>query len=274
MAAFQIGAAFAKGLFPAVGPQGAATLRLCLGGAMLLAIARAWRNWPRQAPLLPLVGLGTAMAGTILLFYLAIARLPLGVAIALQFLGPLAVAVLGSRRATDLVWAALAGSGVWLLVEPTPGEAALDPFGVVFALGAAAGWASYMLLGRVAGSAFGRSAAALSVSIAGLLVLPVGIAHAGTALLSVELLPLALAVALFSAAIPFSLELYALPRLPARTFAVFTSLEPAFAVLSGLIILGEVLAWTQLTGVSMVMFAAAGAAWHASEAPAKTAAVG
>jgi inner membrane transporter RhtA len=264
MACFQIGAAVAKGLFPAVGPQGATTLRLCLGGAMLLAVARPWRRWPRQAPLLPLIGLGVAMAGTILLFYLAIERLPLGVAIALQFLGPLSVAVLGSKRATDLLWAVLAGSGVWLLVGPTPGREALDLVGMVFALGAAAGWASYMLLGRITGSAFGRSAAALSVSIAGLLILPVGIAHAGTALMTVELLPLALAVALFSAALPFSLELYALLRLPARTFAVFTSLEPAFGVIFGFLILGEVLARTQLAGVSMVMLAAAGAAWRAA----------
>jgi inner membrane transporter RhtA len=268
MAAFQIGAALAKGLFPAMGPQGAATLRLCLGGAMLLAVARPWRNWPRQAPLLPLVGLGAAMAGTILLFYLAIERLPLGIAIALQFLGPLAVAVLGSRRLADLLWPLLAGLGVWLLVGPAPGEAALDPLGMLFALGAAAGWASYILLGRIAGGAFGSSAAALSVSIAGVLLLPAGIAHAGMSLLQVETLPLALGVALFSAAVPFSLELYALPRLPARTFAVFTSLEPAFAVISGLLILNEVLAWAQLAGVSLVMCAAAGAArW--SQRPAK-----
>lgn len=268
MACFQVGAAVAKGLFPAVGPQGATTLRLCLGGAMLLALARPWRHWPRQAPLLPLMGLGVAMAGTILLFYLAIQRLPLGVAIALQFLGPLTVAVLGSRRAIDVLWAMLAGSGVWFLIEPRAGEAVLDPLGMVFALGAAGGWASYMLLGRITGRAFGRSAAALSVSIAGLLILPIGVAHAGTALMKMELLPLALAVALFSAALPFSLELYALPRLPARTFAVFTSLEPAFGVIFGFVILGEVLAWTQLAGVSMVMLAAAGAAWRLVEAPA------
>jgi len=98
MAAFQVGAGLAKGLFPAIGPEGAASLRLCLGGAMLVALTRPWRNWPRAAPLLPLCGLGLAMAATILLFYLAIERLPLGVAIALQFLGPLAVAVLSSRR--------------------------------------------------------------------------------------------------------------------------------------------------------------------------------
>jgi inner membrane transporter RhtA len=214
-----------------------------------------------------LAGLALAMAGTILLFYLAIERLPLGITIALQFLGPLAVAVAGSRRRADLVWAMLAGLGVWLLVEPAPGRSALDPLGIVFALGAATGWASYILLSRVAGAAFGSSTAALSVTIAGVLLLPVGIAHAGASLLTLELLPLALAVALFSAAVPFSLELYALPRLPARTFAVFTSLEPAFAATAGLIVLNEVLALSQLAGVGMVMVAAAGAAWRASSPP-------
>jgi inner membrane transporter RhtA len=268
MAAFQIGAGLAKGLFPAVGPQGAATLRLFLGGALLLVVARPWRNWPKQAPLMPLAGLGLAMAGVILLFYLAIERLPLGIAIALQFLGPLAVAVLGSRRAIDLVWAALAGSGVWFLVGPGPAGPALDPVGLLYALGAAVGWASYILLGRTAGNTFGGSTAALSLSIAALLILPVGIAQAGTSLLDAELLPLAFAVALLSAAVPFSLELYALPRLPARTFAVFTSLEPAFAVISGFVILNEVLVWSQTAGVVMVMVAAAGSAWWAADAPA------
>jgi inner membrane transporter RhtA len=266
MAAFQFGASLAKGLFPAIGPQGAATLRLCLGGAMLMILTRPWRRWPAKAPLAPLFGLGAAMAATILLFYLAVERLPLAVAIALQFLGPLAVAVLGTRRLIDLVWAALAAAGVWSLVAPGLSPSRVDPTGVAFALAAAAGWACYILLGRSAGAAFGGATAALSVSIAGLLILPVGVAHAGGALLSPDLLPLAMGVALLSAAIPFSLELYALPRLPARTFAVFTSLEPAFGVLAGFLILGEVLAGTQIAGVAMVMTAAAGAAWRARQA--------
>lgn len=235
---------------------------------MLIAVARPWRNWPRDAPILPLLGLGLSMAVTILLFFLAIERLPLGTTVALQFLGPLSVAVFGSRRPTDLIWALLAGFGVWCLVGPAPHQAAVDHLGIVFALAAAGGWASYILLGRTAGASFGNSAAALSVSIAGLLMLPIGIGNAGTSLLTPELLPLAFTVALFSAAVPFSLELYALPRLPARTFAVFTSLEPAFAVISGFIILNEVLVWSQIAGVSMVIIASAGAAWRVAKPPA------
>lgn len=265
MASFQIGAALAKGLFPAAGPQGAAALRLCLGAAMLMALARPWRAWPRRAPLLPVLGLGASMAGAMLMLFLALERLPLGIAIALQFLGPLAIALFGSRRLTDLIWAALAAGGVWSIVGAGAGAAALDPAGVAFALGAAIGWAGYILCGRVAGAAFGTSTAALAVSIAAALVLPVGVHHAGASLASPALIPLALLVAALSTAIPFSLELYALPRMPARTFAVFMSLEPAFGVLSGLLILGERLTGAQTGGVAVVVLAAAGAAWSGVE---------
>jgi inner membrane transporter RhtA len=268
MAGFQTGAACAKTLFPAVGPQGAAALRLFLGALMLLAIARPWRNWPRPAPVLPLLGLGAATAGAVVMFYLAQSRLPLGIAIALQFLGPLAVAVFGTRRPIDLVWAAMAAGGVWCLVGAGAGASSVDLVGVAFALCAAVAWASYILCGRAASSAFGGSTAALAASIAAILVLPVGIAQAGTALLSPALLPMALLVALLSTAIPFSLELYALPRLPARTFATFTSLEPAFGVLSGWVLLGQHLAITQIAGVGVVIIAAAGAAWSSAGRPA------
>ncbi len=261
MAAFQIGAALAKTLFPAVGPQGAATLRLCLGAAMLMAIARPWRAWPRGAPILPVLGLGHSMAGAIPMFYLALDRLPLGVVIALQFLGPSGIALFGSRRPTDLIWAALAAGGVWCLSGAGPATLSVDLVGVAWALGAAGCWATYILCGRAASASFGTSTAALAVSVAAVLVLPVGVHHAGSALLSPALLPIALLVAVFSIAIPFSLEFYALPRMPARTFAIFMSLEPAFGVLSGLVILNERLAGAQISGVAMVMVAAAGAAW-------------
>lgn len=261
MAAFQGGAALAKGLFPAIGPEGAAALRLCLGGAMLVALIRPWRRWPRDAAVLPLGGLAFVMAATILCFYLAIDRLPLGIAIALQFLGPVSVAVAKSRKAADLIWPALAAGGIWLLVGFDSSGSRLDPLGIVYALGAAAGWAGYILVGKSAGTTFGASAAAISVSLAGLLLLPVGFWTAGPALFDPNLLPLALAVAMVAAAIPFALELYALPRLPAATFAVFTSLEPVFGVVFGLVMLGERLTAMQLAAVAMIVAAASGAAW-------------
>jgi inner membrane transporter RhtA len=268
-ACFQVGAAIAKGLFPHVGAPGAAALRLVLGSAMLLAWARPWRRWPANPRLLPLGLLGAATAGAILFFYLAITRLPLGLAIALQFLGPLAVAVLGSRRLLDLAWAALAAAGVWSLVGGDLGAGGLDPWGLASALAAGACWAGYILAGRHAAASFGRSTSALAACVATLFVLPVGVAQAGAALLDVALLPLALVVALVSVAIPFSLELYAMPRLPARTFSVLTSTEPAFGALFGFLVLHERLAAHQLAGVAAVMAAAAGAAWSSAREPAK-----
>ena len=244
---------------------GAATLRLCLGAALLIALARPWRGWPDRPAWLPLMGLGVAMAAVIVLFFLALERLPLGVVIALQFLGPLSIALVGSRCLTDLIWAALAALGVWCLVGTDSGSTRLDLVGVGFALGAAIGWASYIVLGRAASESFGTSTAALAVTVAALLVLPFGAHHAGAALLSPALIPMALLMALFASAIPFSLEMYALPRLPARTFAVFTSLEPAFGVLSGLLVLNERLAAGQISGVALVIIAAGGAAWSSRD---------
>jgi inner membrane transporter RhtA len=261
MVSFQVGAAFAKALFPAVGPQGAAALRIGLGAAALFAVLRPWRRWPRPAPVLPLVGLGVTTATAIVCFYQALTHLPLGVAIALQFLGPLAVAIFGSRRPSDLVWAGLAATGVWLMTGAAQGALAIDVGGLPWALGAAVSWALYILCGRIAAPAFGAATAPLAVGIAALIVLPVGVAHAGAALFDPALLPIAVPVAMVSTAIPFWLEVYALARMPARTFAIFTSLEPSFGVLAGLVVLREQLAIGQLAGVAAVIAAATGAAW-------------
>ena len=260
MAAFQIGAALAKELFPVIGPTGAAALRLLFGSLMLLALVRPWRNWPKRAPLASMLGLGLAMAGAIQMFYLAIDHLPLGIAIAIQFLGPLAIAVFGSRRTIDFLWAALAAAGVWCLVAIGATGERIDLVGVAWAVGAGASWAGYILLGRRVTASFGNATAAISVTIAALVIVPIGYASAGPALFSIELIPLALLVALFSAAIPFSLEFFAMPRMPPRVFAVFMSIEPAFGVLFGFLILHENLTPIQIAGIAMVIAAAAGAA--------------
>jgi len=258
MACFQVGAAAAKQLYPAIGPVGTASLRLVLGGAVLLVLVRPWRYWPARPPVLPLFGLGLCMAATLLCFYLAIERLPLGVALSIQIMGPLAVAIFSSSRALDLLWVALAGAGIWCLVGVGGAGLAIDPVGLGYALIAAMGWGGYILFGRVAGPAFGHGTAALAVSIAALLIFPFGFAKVGMGLFAPELLPMAMLVAMLSAAIPFSLELYAMPRIPARTFAVSMSLEPVFAVLAGLIFLGERLTLAQTAGVALVIAASAG----------------
>lgn len=261
-AAFQGGASMAKSLFPILGAQGTATLRIILGALMLLAVTRPWRGWPARAPLLPLLGLGLATAGAVLFFYLALGRLPQGVAIALQFLGPLGVAIAGSRRAADLIWTALAAAGVWGLVgHDMSSGTGLDLLGVFWALCAAGSWAAYIVWGQTATHAFGRATAPLAVAIAALVILPFGVAEAGADLLRLDLLPWALLVALVSTAIPFTLEMYALNRLPAKTFAVLTSLEPAYGALFGLLLLHETLALSQLGGLAAVIAAACGAAW-------------
>lgn len=267
MAAFQIGASIAKGLYPSVGPEGAAGLRLALGAAMLVVLVRPWRNWPKDAKLGPLIGLGVSAGAAVLFFYIANGRVPQAVAISLQFLGPLAVAVASSRRLSDLVWTALGAIGVWQLVGLGGIHGHVDPWGIASALAAGAGWGCYILCGRAAGAQFGGATAALATSIAALVVLPVGIVTAGSALLNPAIWPLALLVAVISTAIPFSLEIYAMPRLPARTFAVFTSLEPACGVLTGALILGQKLPLAQMAGVALVIAAAAGSAWTSRAVP-------
>ena len=268
MLGFQVGASLAKQLFPAVGILGTVTLRLTLSALMLLALVRPWRNWPRTAPVLPLLVLGVSVLAAVLFFYLAIGRLPQGMAIALQFLGPLTVAVFGSRRPRDLLWVGLAIGGGWLLLGAGLSLNGIDPLGVAWALCAAIGWACYILSGRAAGQAFGSAAATLAIAIAALIMLPFGAAQAAAIFQRPELIPLALLVAVVSAALPFSLEMYALPRVPARTFAVFTSLEPTFGVLSGLVLLHERLTIAQMAGVALVVSAAAGAAWSSRAPPA------
>ena len=261
MLGFQIGATLAKQLFHDVGPEGAATLRLTFGAAMLIGVVRPWRNWPRPAPLVPLLGLGLSTAAAILMFFEALNRLPQGMVVALQFLGPLSIAIFGSRRAVDLIWAILAGSGVWLLVGSGLAGGPIDPVGVAWALGAGAGWAGYILFGRAVSASFGASTAGLALVVAAVLVAPIGLQHSGAALFNPALLPLALLVALVSTALPFTLEFYAMPRMPARTFAVILSLEPAFGAMTGFLLLHERLSLAQIAGVAAVIAAAAGAAW-------------
>lgn len=265
MACFQLGAALAKQLFVEIGPIGAASLRLAIGAAVLIAVTRPWRGWPRDVPKIALLGLGATIAGAILFYYLAIDRLPLGIAMPIQFLGPLVLATLMSRSIADLLWVVLAGIGIWCLLGSGGETGRIDPLGIVFALGAALSWAGYILFGKAAGQALGSSAAPVSLGIAALILLPMGIADAGASLLRPAILPLAALVAVVSATVPFWLELYAMPRLPTRTFSVLMSLEPVFAVLAGLVFLGEHLGAVQLLGVALVIGSSIGSVMTVGE---------
>lgn len=261
MVSVQFGASLAKGLFPALGPEGTTICRCGLAALMLLALRRPWRE-PLSRPALVAVALYGASLGLMnLLFYLSIARIPLGVAVALEFTGPLSVALFASRRARDLAWVVLAAVGIALILPRSDSPRHLDPVGVSLALGAGACWALYIVLGQRAGKAVpGGAASALGMSVAALVVAPFGIARAGARLLDPSLWPLALAVAVFSSALPYSLEMHALRRLPARTFGVLMSLEPALAALAGLVVLRERLTVAQGAAIACIMAASLGSA--------------
>ena len=193
-------------------------------------------------------------------YYLALARAPMGVVVAIEFLGPLSVATFASRRAIDGLWIALAALGLLLLTPLAHDAAPLDPLGIVYALLAGACWGLYIVFGTRVGAELGARSVAAGMIIAALLVLPFGAGAAGAALLNVAVIPLALVVALLSSALPYVLEMYAMTRIPTRTFGILMSLEPALAALVGLVMLGERLRAPQWLAVGCVMLASFGSA--------------
>jgi inner membrane transporter RhtA len=260
----QLGAAIAKTLFDSLGPGGTVFLRIAFAALVLLLLVRPTLGGHDRAAYLVAGLFGLALAGMNFSIYLAIDRIPLGVAVTLEFMGPLGVAVAGSRRMLDLLWVLLAATGI-LLLAPLGmfGETKLDPVGVAFALLAACLWASYILLSARTGSAFpGGTGLVLALCVGTLLLFPFGIAGAEQALLDPRLLLAAFGVAMLSSAIPFSLELEALRKIPARVFGVLMSLEPAVAALAGLVVLGERLEMRAVAAVLLVTIAAAGASLY------------
>jgi len=260
MVSYQCGASLAKHLFPQVGAQGATAYRLGLSALMLLLWRRPWRRSGKQRNWRVLWGYGLAMGAMNLVFYMSLRTVPLGIAVALEFTGPLTLALLGSRRLIDFVWIALVVAGLALLLPLRAQMHALDPVGVMYALAAGVGWALYIVLGKKAGDAYGADAVTWGTSIGALLAIPFGIAHAGSALLSPAFLPYALGVAVLSSALPYSLEMIALTLLPARTFSTLLSLEPAVAAMAGVTLLDERLSLLQWLAIVTIIVAAAGTA--------------
>ncbi|HZT45549.1 MAG TPA: EamA family transporter [Gaiellaceae bacterium] len=255
----QGGAAVAKSLFPSLGPPGVVFLRLLFGSAALWAIARPELRSRTRADLRLVVALGVVLAAMNTSFYESLDRAPLGVAVTVEFLGPLAVAVLGSRRAVDLVWVGLAGGGVALLADG--GGRAAHPLGIVLAAVAGLFWALYILLGVRVGRAFtGATGLAPAMALGAVLTAPWGIISAGHHLRDPQLVGAAVGVGLLSSALPWSLELEALRRLPAHVFSVVLSLEPAVAALSGFVLLHEHLRTRAWIAIGLVVVASAGAA--------------
>ena len=259
MLSFQFGTTLAKQLFPLVGAQGATALRIGLGAIILWVLRQPWRRLAGRHDWASMWGYGLTLGAMNLCFYMALRTIPLGVAVALDFLGPLAIALFGSRRALDFVWAALAISGLALLLPWRAQTQPLDVVGVLYALAAATGWATYILLGRRAGAAFGGDAVALGSAIGALIAVPVGVVHAGAALFSLAALPFALGVAVLSSALPYSLEMYGLTRLPARTVGILMSAEPAMGALLGLVFLDERLTILQWLAIAAIIAASVGA---------------
>ena len=262
-----LGAAFAKLLFPVVGIEGVTALRIGLSALLLLAFWRPWRTPVRRRDMGNLLAYGVMLGGMNLCIYHAFGRIPIGIATAIEVVGPLAVVLAGSRRWTDVAWVALAAIGLWLLLPVSaPAASALDPVGVLFAFGAAASWALYIVFGkRVASLATGQ-AVSLGMVVASLFAVPIGLAHAGAAMFAPKVLLAGLGVALLSSAISYSLEMAALARLPRRVFGILVSASPAVGALCGFVVLGERLAAAQWIAVACIVVASGGGAARAAAA--------
>ena len=267
MASIQVGAALAQRLFPVVGAPGTTALRVGLAALILLAIRRPSLKRLDRASWRALGLYGASLGLMNLCFYLALRTIPLGVAVAVEFIGPLVVAAASHRSRLDILWLALAAGGL-LLLTPLGGQA-LDPVGLLLALAAGVFWGLYIVFGQAAGAIGEGAASALGMAVAALVVLPFGIASAGMRLADPALLPLGLTVAVLSSALPYSLEMFALTRLPRTTFGTLMSLEPAIGALSGLVLLGQHLSLRQGGAIAAIILASAGAAIRFTAAKAK-----
>jgi inner membrane transporter RhtA len=266
VASVQFGGAFAKTIFDEIGPGGTAFLRVFLAALILGALWRPALRGRTAADWRLVSAYGFALVAMNLSFYEALDRIPLGIAVTFEFVGPLGVAIAASRRPLDALWVVLAAAGILLLSDF--GTADLDGLGVALALLAGAFWAAYILLAaRVGRRHPGGEALALGMAVGALMVAPVGLADAGGDLFSAEVLAVGLAVAILSSAIPYTLELEALRRMPQGVFGVLMSLEPAAAALAGFIVLGEGLATREIAAIALVVTASAGAAQNASVPP-------
>ncbi|WP_238184931.1 EamA family transporter [Methylobacterium trifolii] len=257
MVSIQCGAVLAKGLFPVVGATGVTVLRVGFSALILLAVWRPWRRSLRLRDAGAIALYGAALGCMNLLFYLSIRTLPLGPAVAIEFAGPLAVALSVSRRRVDFAWIGLAVLGLWLLL-PVAGPGGLDPAGVAYALGAALAWALYIVFGQRAGRIDGGQAVSLGMLTAAIVVAPVGLAQAGTDLFAPQTLVLGFGVAILSSALPYSLEMVALRGLTRQVFGVLLSLEPAIAALAAAVVLGERLTPAQWLAVACIVAASVG----------------
>ena len=267
--ALGVGTSWAKqALFPVVGAQGTTAVRVGLSALLMLMLWRPWRWRLSRADAQAVVLYGAALGAMNLMFYLSLQTLPFCLAVAIEFAVPLAVAIWSSRRAVDFVWVALAIVGLALLLPLVLSGSTLDPLGVLYAVGAAVFWALYIVFGKRAGHLHAGQSVSLGLLVAALVVLPVGVAHAGAALLAPSVLLVGVAVAAISSALPISLEMMALKRLPKEAFGIMISMEPAVAALLALALLGERLDTVQWLAIGCIVAASMGSAATARRLPA------
>ena len=264
------GTSLAKSLFPFVGAEGTTTYRLIFSTLLLMAFWRPWRRAWTWAEAPPLVMFGATLGIMNLLFYSALKTVPFGLAIAIEFTGPLAVALWSSKKPLDFVWIVLAVVGMGLILPlgqqlGVDGAAALDPVGIAFALGAGVCWALYIVIGQRVADRIGAFATPMGMLVAAMVVTPFGISVAGTSLLNVEWMLIGLGIALLSSAIPYSLEMYSLKHLPKQTFSILLSLEPAVGAVAGWLVLSEQLSTQQVTAIALIMAASMGSAMTAGQ---------
>lgn len=252
-----VGTSFAKQLFPLIGAQGTTALRVGFSALVLMLVFRPWRWYTSRADAGAIIRYGATLGLMNLLFYMALRTIPFGIAVAIEFCGPLAVAMWHSRRPIDFLWVGCAAAGLALLLPLWHGDP-LDPAGVLYALGAAVCWALYIIFGKRAGHLPAGHTVSLGLCVAALVVVPVGVAHAGMALLDPKILLFGLGVAIVSSSIPMWLEMMALKRLPKETFGILISMEPAVAALLAMGLLAEHLTVLQWAAIGCTVMASVG----------------
>ncbi|HIW07390.1 MAG TPA: threonine/homoserine exporter RhtA [Candidatus Ignatzschineria merdigallinarum] len=258
MISIQGGATLAKQLFPIVGVEAVTAYRLGFSALILLFVFKPWKRKLQVGYRRYLVLYGLALGTMNFLFYQSIKTIPLGIAVGLEFTGPLAVALFSSRRKIDFVWISLVVAGLLALV-PLTGNSDIDMTGVLYALGAGVCWAFYIIFGQKAGNYYGTATVGIGAAVAAVIYVPIGIASGGIGIFAPEHLPMAITVAVLTSAMPYALEMMALTRMPAKTFGTLTSLEPAIGAVFGFIILSEVLSMVQIAGIIAIIIASLGA---------------
>lgn len=255
----QIGAAIAaKHLFPLVGTEGASALRYFISAILLGILFKPWRMRIPRESWLPTFLYGLSLGCMGFFFYMALKRIPLGITVGLEIIGPLSMALFSSRRPSDIIWIIFAVVGIWLLIPHSETAQSLDPIGMFYALLAGAFWVVYATCARKVSSLHGAKTVSLGVAISALVFLPVGIINVGPSIFTLESIIFATMVSILSTAIPFTLELITLSKIPLRVYGTLTSLEPAIAALSGILVLNQHLTWTQWLAILSICAAAIG----------------